>query len=200
MQQQRVLMKKLDTDGVKPPVKTDLDLLLTRIGEQADRQAFTSLFEKVAPRLKSFLRGQKQSESEIEVILQETMLKVWRRASTFDRSKSSAITWIYTVARNVKIDRIRKMSRPEPDPNDPSFVPDSPETGEQVFDRQQRSDILKQAVSLLPEDQRQIIMMSFFEEKPHSEISEELGIPLGTVKSRIRLAFGKIRSELENLK
>ena len=200
MQQQRVLMKKLDADGVKPPVKTDLDLLLTRIGEQADRQAFTSLFEKVAPRLKSFLRGQKQSESEIEVILQETMLKVWRRASTFDRSKSSAITWIYTVARNVKIDRIRKMSRPEPDPNDPSFVPDSPETGEQVFDRQQRSDILKQAVSLLPEDQRQIIMMSFFEEKPHSEISEELGIPLGTVKSRIRLAFGKIRSELENLK
>jgi len=200
MQQQRVLMKKLDADGVKPPVKTDLDLLLTRIGEQADRQAFTSLFEKVAPRLKSFLRGQKQSESEIEVILQETMLKVWRRASTFDRSKSSAITWIYTVARNVKIDRIRKMSRPEPDPNDPSFVPDSPETGEQVVDRQQRSDILKQAVSLLPEDQRQIIMMSFFEEKPHSEISEELGIPLGTVKSRIRLAFGKIRSELENLK
>ena len=125
------------------------------------------------------------------------MLKVWRRASTFDRSKSSAITWIYTVARNVKIDRIRKMSRPEPDPNDPSFVPDSPETGEQLVDRQQRSDILKRAVSLLPEDQRQIIMMSFFEEKPHSEISEELGIPLGTVKSRIRLAFGKIRSELE---
>ncbi|MBO6824857.1 MAG: sigma-70 family RNA polymerase sigma factor [Sneathiella sp.] len=200
MQQQRALMKKLETDEDTPPVKTDLDMLLTRVGEQADRQAFTDLFEKVAPRLKSFLRGQKQAESEIEVILQETMLKVWRRASTFDRSKSSAITWIYTVARNVKIDRLRKMSRPEPDPNDPSFVPAPPETGEQAMDRQQRSDILKRAVSLLPEDQKKIIMLSFFEEKPHSEIAEELGIPLGTVKSRIRLAFGKIRSELESLK
>jgi len=200
MQQQRVLMKKLETDGVKPPVKSELDLLLTRVGEHADRQAFTAVFEKVAPRLKSFLRGQKQPESEIEVILQETMLKVWRRASTFDRSKSSAITWIYTVARNVKIDRLRKMSRPEPDQNDPSFIPAPPETGEQVVDRQQRSEILKRAVSLLPEDQKTIIMMSFFEEKPHAEIAEELGIPLGTVKSRIRLAFGKIRSELENLK
>ena len=200
MQRQIRLMDKPDTIEGQPTTAEELDRLLTRVGELSDRASFRKLFDAVAPRLKSFLRNQIRDDSEIEVVLQETMLKVWRRAETFDRNKSSAITWIYTVARNVKIDRLRKMSRPEPDPNDPSFMPDPIESAEQVVNRQQQSALLKQAVAVLPEGQKEIIILAFFEEKPHSEIAEILDIPLGTVKSRIRLAFGKIRSELERLK
>ncbi len=200
MQRQKTLMDEPEAIDAQPATAEELDQLLSRVGELSDRVSFRKLFDAIAPRLKSFLRNQTKDDSEIEVILQETMLKVWRRAETFDRSKSSAVTWIYTVARNVKIDRLRKMSRPEPDPNDPSFIPAPIENAEQMVSRQQQGELLRKAVSVLPEGQKEIIKLAFFEEMPHSEIAEILGLPLGTVKSRIRLAFGKIRSELERLK
>ena len=124
-------------------------------------------------------------------------MKVWRKASLFDPSKASASTWVYTIARNVRIDRLRKESRPEPDPNDPCYVPDDPETGEQAVSRKQDRERISKAMAVLPPEQMKIIRMSFFDEKSHGEIAEELDIPLGTVKSRLRLAFGKIRAELE---
>ncbi|MBE7636617.1 sigma-70 family RNA polymerase sigma factor [Sneathiella sp. P13V-1] len=200
MQRLNNLMDEPETIDDQPLTAQELDQLLGQVAESSDQASFRKLFDAIAPRLKSFLRTQTRDDGEIEVILQETMLKVWRRAETFDRNKSSAVTWIYTVARNVKIDRLRKMSRPEPDPNDPSFIPAPVEDAEQMVNRQQQGDLLRKAVSILPEGQKEIIMLAFFEEKPHSEIAEILGVPLGTVKSRIRLAFGKIRNELERLK
>ena len=173
MQRQEKLMDEPVTNDAQPATAEELDQLLAKVGEMSDKASYRKLFDAIAPRLKSFLRNQIRDDGEIEVILQETMLKVWRRAETFDRSKSSAVTWIYTVARNVKIDRLRKMSRPEPDPNDPSFVPDPVESAEQVVDRQQQGELLRKAVSVLPEGQKEIIVLAFFEEN-WNVVAEEL--------------------------
>ena len=178
----------------------DLDQDLMAVAQRQDASAFKRLFDDLAPRLKFFLIKRGMIESAAEDVLQETMLKVWRKAALFDSSKASASTWIYTIARNVKIDRLRKETRPEPDPNDPCYVPDDPETGEQAMSRKQDRERIRKALAVLPPEQMRIITMSFFDEKSHGEIAEELDIPLGTVKSRIRLAFGKIRAELETQK
>ncbi|WP_415236449.1 sigma-70 family RNA polymerase sigma factor [Sneathiella sp.] len=177
----------------------DLNEDLTAIAHFQDQKAYHRLFHSIAPRLKSFLLSQGVMENNAEEILQETMLKVWQKARLFDSSKASASTWIYTIARNVKIDRIRKDLRPEPDPHDPSYIPDSPETGEQSISRKQEGNVIRKAVAKLPPEQIRIITMSFYEDKSHAEIAEALNLPLGTVKSRIRLAFGKIRNELDGV-
>ncbi|MEH6525210.1 MAG: sigma-70 family RNA polymerase sigma factor [Sneathiella sp.] len=178
---------------------TDLTQDLMAIAASQDQGAYRRLFHEITPRLKSFLMGQGTVEPVAEEILQETMLKVWQKARQFDGSKASASTWIYTIARNAKIDRFRKEARPMPDPNDPSYIQDPPETGEQSVAKKQESNHIREAIATLPSDQLRIITMSFYEEKSHAEISEELELPLGTVKSRIRLAFGKIRNELKDM-
>ncbi|MBO0333318.1 sigma-70 family RNA polymerase sigma factor [Sneathiella sp. CAU 1612] len=177
----------------------DLDRDLTAVGLDQDATAFRRLFANLAPRLKFFLIKGGMIESAAEDVMQETMMKVWRKAEMYDSSKASASTWIYSIARNVKIDRLRKEHRPEPDPEDPCFVAEDPETGEQAVSRKQDRERIQKAMALLPPEQMTIIKMSFFEERSHGEIAEMLEIPLGTVKSRIRLAFGKIRAELEDL-
>ncbi|MAZ04326.1 MAG: RNA polymerase subunit sigma [Sneathiella sp.] len=179
------------------PKETDLDRALEAVAKNGDSLAFKRLFADLAPRVKYFLISRGLAESAAEDVLQETMMKVWRKASLFDPSKASASTWVYTIARNAKIDRLRKESRPEPDPDDPCYVPDDPETGEQAVSRKQDRERIRKAMAVLPPEQMKIIRMSFFEEKSHGEIAEELDLPLGTVKSRLRLAFGKIRAELE---
>lgn len=179
----------------RSPDQLNLDLAL--VGDASDRDAFRRIFTAMAPKLKAFLINTGQSPQEAEEILQDTMLKVWRKAALFDRSKSAGSTWIYSIAKNARIDRIRKETKPAPDPDDPSFVQDPPETGEQSLNRRQDQNRIQLAMSVLPSEQIKIINMSFFEDKSHAEISEELNLPLGTVKSRIRLAFGKIRAELE---
>ncbi|WP_169570031.1 sigma-70 family RNA polymerase sigma factor [Sneathiella limimaris] len=175
----------------------DLNVDLVRVAEHADRAAYRRIFLHMAPKVKTFLLKSGLSPAECEEVLQDTMMKVWRKAALFDRSKSAASTWIYSIARNARIDRIRKEYRPLPDPEDPSFVPDPPETGEEAVSREQNREMIQEALSSLPSEQIEIITMSFFEEKSHAEISEALNLPLGTVKSRIRLAFGKIRARLE---
>ena len=166
------------------PKEIDLDRDLEAVAKNGDSLAFKRLFADLAPRLKYFLIKRGLAESAAEDVL-------------FDPSKASASTWVYTIARNVRIDRLRKESRPEPDPNDPCYVPDDPETGEQAVSRKQDRERISKAMAVLPPEQMKIIRMSFFDEKSHGEIAEELDIPLGTVKSRLRLAFGKIRAELE---
>ncbi len=165
------------------------------MADAQDRSAFAALFEHFAPRINAFLQRQGSDPAQAEEVVQETMVNVWRKASLFDPARASASTWVFTIARNLRIDMIRKASRPEPDMMDPAFVPDADPPPEEIIVRNQTAGRLKDAVAKLPQAQQDVLRLAFFEEKAHPQVAEELDIPLGTVKSRIRLAFKSIRSE-----
>ena len=124
---------------------------------------------------------------------------VWRKASQFDPAKASASTWIFTIARNARIDAFRREKRPEYDPEDPALVPDALEAPDEPISREQSAAQLANAMQRLSEPERAVLHLSFFEDLSHGMIAERLGIPLGTVKSRMRLAFGKLRAALSEL-
>ena len=125
---------------------------------------------------------------------QEVMATVWRKAHLFDPSRASASTWIFTIARNKKIDAIRKQNRPEPEQlyPDQDYEPDQ----ESVVELQQETERLTLALGELPEKQRVLVEKAYLGELSHSEIAEITGLPLGTIKSRIRLALEKLRHSM----
>ncbi|MBO6519807.1 MAG: sigma-70 family RNA polymerase sigma factor [Rhodospirillales bacterium] len=166
---------------------------MQRVAEDADRQAFELLFRHFAPRVKAYMLKLGTAESLADELAQETLLTVWRKAPQFDRSKASPSTWIFTIARNLRIDAFRKISRPELDPNDPALVPDPEEPQDDRVNRLQRADVIREAMRTLNDDQAAVVRLSFFEDMSHSAIAEQLDLPLGTVKSRLRLAFARIR-------
>jgi len=173
-----------------------MNSLIVKIAQHQDRAAFERLFKHFAPRVKAFMLGQSTPSQMAEEIVQETFVKVWRKAILFDSEKASASTWIFTIARNLRIDHLRKENRPEPDINDPTF---QPEPAPQAFDsiaRFQDAARLNKSMEALPEEQKAVLRLAFFEDKSHPEVAEDLGLPLGTVKSRIRLALKRLRSEL----
>jgi RNA polymerase sigma factor (sigma-70 family) len=172
--------------------------LIERVALDSDRAAFVELFRHFAPRVKSYLRGMKADEGLAEDLTQEVMLTVWRRAKQYDARQASLSTWIFTIARNRRIDAVRREKRPEIDPNDPALVPDGEEAPEELVSRQQQNAALREAIVGLPSEQAQLLRLSYFEEKSHAEIAGELDLPLGTVKSRLRLAIGKLRGILED--
>ena len=179
--------------------RSELDELLTRVGRYKDKTAFATLFSYFAPRIKSFLLRLGTDMSTAEELSQEAMIMVWRRAETFDPSQAGASTWIFTIARNKRIDRLRKDGRPLPDMLDPAMMPEQPETGLDAVNRNEEEDKLRQAMKKLPEEQAKMIFAAYYEEKSHREIAEESGLPLGTVKSRIRLALTRLRANLDEV-
>ncbi len=170
--------------------------LLSAVAIDRDRAAFRSLFEFYAPRVKAFVQSRGTDPGMAEEVTQETMVRVWQKATQFDPAKASASTWVFTIARNVRIDMLRKSSRPSPDMNDPSLVPEPDIEVLQKISLEQEARQLRKTLSGLPDEQRKVLHLAFFEDKPHAEVANELGIPLGTVKSRIRLALKRIRSDL----
>lgn len=170
--------------------------LLAAVAENRDRAAFRTVFDHFAPRLKAFMYRQGTDPGMAEEIVQETMVNVWRKAAQFDPSRASVATWIFTIARNLRIDLLRKANRPVPDANDPALVPDPEPLGHEIIGLKREASRLNKAVAELPPEQLAVLKLAYFEEKAHAQVAEELGIPLGTVKSRIRLAFKRIRSEL----
>ena len=179
--------------------RAELDELLVRVGRSKDKSAFAALFAYFAPRIKSFLLRLGTDMSTAEELAQEAMIMVWRRAETFDPAQAGASTWIFTIARNKRIDRLRKDGRPLPDLLDPAMAPEQPETGLDSVNRIQEEDRLRQAMKKLPEEQAKMIFAAYYEEKSHREISDESGLPLGTVKSRIRLALTRLRANLDEV-
>ena len=131
-----------------------------------------------------------------EELMQETMMMIWNKASLFDPVRGSASSWIFTIARNVRIDAHRKSRRPEFDPNDPAFIPEEMDHADKTVENDQDADRLREALVKLPVDQAELLRLSFYEEISHSSIAERLNLPLGTVKSRIRLAFSRLRDML----
>jgi RNA polymerase sigma-70 factor (ECF subfamily) len=184
------LMNRSDADSER------LNALVAAVGHARDTAAFKDLFDHFAPRVKGYLMRLGARNGLAEDLAQEAMLTVWRKASLFDPEKASASTWIFTIARNLRIDAIRKERRPEIDPEDPALQPEGERTADELLDWAKAEDRLHAALSDLPREQSQIIELSFLAEKPHSLIASELGLPLGTVKSRIRLAMARLRLAL----
>lgn len=161
-----------------------------------DKASFVTLFRHFAPRVKSYMLRLGSDDSQAEELAQETMAMVWRKAGQYDPARAAASTWIFTIARNLRIDAFRRANRPELDPEDPALVPDAPPQGDAVVEQKQNAERVRAALAALPDEQRQVLHMSFFDDKTHSEIAAALDLPLGTVKSRIRLAFGRVKASI----
>ncbi len=172
------------------------EALLVRIAAAGDRQAFAELFGRFAGRIKAFLIKSGATPDAAEDVTQDVMVSVWRKAASFDASKAGAATWIYTIARNRRIDVIRRQKRPEPDPHDPLFQPEPEASAEQRIAVTRRDEQVRAALSSLSPDQREVVQLAFFSGLSHGEIAERLDTPLGTVKSRLRLSFARLRAEL----
>jgi RNA polymerase sigma-70 factor (ECF subfamily) len=173
---------------------------LQRIAERGDVEAFRKLFQAYAPRVKAYMMRQGADANTAEELAQETMLTVWRKAGLYSGDKGSATTWIFTIARNLRIDKLRKemtwVALPEGHEEEASgdALPD------EVISERERKGRVQQALSGLPSDQLEVVSLSYIEGLSHSEIAGRLGLPLGTVKSRMRLAYQKIRELVEDLK
>ena len=165
--------------------------LMERVRDQEDRVAFAALFQHFAPRVKSFLMKSGAAESLAEECTQDVMATLWTKAQMFDPTRASVSTWIFTIARNKKIDAMRKLRRPEPEdlPWGPEAEPDQAD----ALVLRQECDRLKEAIKELPEKQRELIQQAYFGDLSQSEIAEITGLPLGTIKSRIRLALERLR-------
>ena len=171
--------------------------LLDRVGRQRDGDAFRALFDHFAPRVRSFLINRRVAPAQADDMTQDVMLAIWRRASSYDPRKASAATWIYTIARNVHIDHYRKTMRAlKVDENDPQFQPPEHPLPDDLYERSEASDSVAGAMAELPEDQKEVLRLAFTEGLSHSEIADRLSVPLGTVKSRVRLAMNKLRQGL----
>ena len=187
------------TEPPEPPAPPSPEELMAAVAERRDRQAFAALFELFGPRVKSYLMRQGAERAAAEDLVQDVMLTVWHRAPQFDASKASFSTWVFTIARNRRIDKLRRARRPEIDPDDPVLVREPEDAPDKVVETTQKNEKLHAAIKALPEEQERLLRLVYFEDKSHSVIAEELAIPLGTVKSRLRLAMSKLRAALETM-
>lgn len=179
------------------PSDAALSEMLRAVGVARDRGAFQALFRHFAPRLKAYMRRLGADDGTAEDLVQETMLTVWNRAGSFDPSLSGAGTWLFTIARNKRIDRIRRARRPDLDAEDPSLVPVPDPPADKVVELAQESERLRAELVHLPPEQAEILRLAFYEDRSQSMIAESLGLPLGTVKSRMRLAIARLRKVIE---
>lgn len=170
--------------------------LLLQVGRWRDVYAFEALFRHFGPRIKAYMAKIDRNRS--EELMQETMMTVWRKASLFDASRGVAASWIFTIARNQRIDTLRRDRRAEIDPDDPALVPETPVAADQALDNRQNAQLMRQALAELPSEQLQVLELAFYQEQSQSQIATRLALPLGTVKSRMRLGFAKLRAALGN--
>lgn len=171
--------------------------LLACVGRDRDVEAFETIFKHYGPKVRAYMAKLARDGQAAEELMQETMLAVWNKAAQFDPARGNVSSWIFTIARNQRIDAFRRAKRPVFDPSDPAFVPDDVPPADVEFEGRQEADRLRRAMETLPPEQLELLKMSFYREASHSTIAAELGLPMGTVKSRIRLAFAKLRAALE---
>lgn len=190
-----VLVRSARGDAVEQKIKdTDWAEKVAAIATRQDRAAFAEVFRHFAPRVKAFLIKSGADETLAEECMQDVMTTLWRKSGLYDPGRASVSTWIFTIARNRRIDLVRKMARPEPEdlPWGPEAEPDQAD----VLALRQDTERLAGALKELPEKQRVLIERAYFGDMTHSEIAEETGLPLGTIKSRIRLALERLRHNM----
>ncbi len=187
----RVMSESLVRDAVS------YEELIVAVGSLRDRSAFARLFAHFAPRIKAYLMRTGTDGAAADDLTQEVMLLVWRKAERFDPRRANAATWIFTIARNKRIDGYRRDRDFGLDPDDPAFQPAPEPAADLRLEAAERDARLGAAIGLLPDDQSALLKLAFYEGKSHSVIAEEAGLPLGTVKSRLRLALARLRGRLE---
>jgi RNA polymerase sigma-70 factor (ECF subfamily) len=170
--------------------------LLVAVAERQDRDAFGELFAYYAPRVKSYLLRLGADGALAEEISQDVMVTVWRKAALFDRAQASVSTWIFRIARNRRIDLFRRSKRPDLDPEEEMILPSGVDAPDARIEAMENEARVRAAMKELPEEQILLLKLAFYEGLSHSEIAARLGAPLGTVKSRIRLAFAKMKVRL----
>ena len=173
------------------------DRLIEAVALRRDREAFARLFSHFAPRLKAWLIRSGATPGAAEDFAQDAMLTVWRKADLFDASKARAATWIFTIARNRRLDMLRRDARPLPTP-EIDLIGEEPPRPDVILSMSQDAERVRDALSRLKPDQIEVLRLAFFLDSPHSEIARRLDLPLGTVKSRIRNAMIKLRLLLES--
>ena len=177
--------------------ENDLGNYLRDIGENQDRIAVSNIFKHFAPTLKSLLVKPGWTQVQAEEIIQEVMIAVWTKSSMYDKSKSSVSTWIYTIAKNKRIDKIRKETRHNTVESDESLEIPVPSVQEEQLLSSEVTEKIHHSLQFLPKEQAELLKLSYFYEKTHSDIAKDLSLPLGTVKSRIRLALSKMKNLVE---
>ncbi|HMB48329.1 MAG TPA: sigma-70 family RNA polymerase sigma factor [Afifellaceae bacterium] len=172
--------------------------LIARIAANRDRDAFRALFEHFGPRVKALMVKAGADHAMAEDLVQDVMMTVWRKVELYTPQRGAVGTWIYTIARNARIDRLRRhSSRPYEDLDGLELPSDEP-SGEDELQASQQAEQVGEALAELPDEQRRIIELAFIQDKSQSEIADQLALPLGTVKSRMRLAYQKLKARLEH--
>jgi RNA polymerase sigma factor (sigma-70 family) len=174
--------------------ETDWSALMLAVRDRSDRAAFAALFRHFAPRVKSYLMKSGATAAKAEECAQDVMTTLWQKAALFDPERAAVSTWVFTIARNRMIDMVRRDRRPDPEPA-PWDREEEPDQAE-VYAAAEESRMLSAALAELPEKQRALIQRAFYGDLSHSEIATETGLPLGTIKSRIRLALDRLRARL----
>ncbi len=185
-----VTPQEMTAEERRKQVRDEWSTCLMALAENRDRSDFARLFAYFAPRVKAYILRLGMPDATAEEVTQEALLLVWRKAHLFNADKASASTWIFTLARNQSIDRMRRDKMPlyELPEEEPDL--DQRDMGEHSIIAQR----MKAAIATLPESQAQVLHLTYYEGKSHSEIAGQLGIPLGSVKSRLRLAFSKLKA------
>jgi len=179
------------------PGAAELAADLIAVARQADRQAFARLFRHFGPRVKGYLLRLGADDAAAEDLMQEVMLTVWRRAPTYDPRIAGVSTWVFTIARNRRIDALRRAPRLPDDIDDPALRPATAPAPDAVAAAQQWEQKMAAAITALPAEQAEMLRLAYFDDRSHSDIAAALNIPLGTVKSRLRLAIARLRAVFE---
>lgn len=188
----------LENATVQDVTGREMTLALLAVRDHRDRAAFARLFDHFGPRLKAMLLRRGLRDGSADDVVQEVMLAVWQKAAQFDPHRAEASAWIYRIARNRHIDLTRR--RPPPQPEEFEDLPGTDPDAEQILALEQEAGILRAALSRLTPEQGRAIEQAFIDDLPHSRISQLTGLPLGTIKSRIRLGLDRLRHELKDLK
>lgn len=184
-----------DLSEIPSQTLSDQTVWMLAVRDDRDKQAFAQLFDFFAPRLKGFIMRSGVSSAEAEDIVQDVMLSVWRKAASFDPHRAQVSSWVYQIARNRQVDVLRKTRRPVPEELKQETTTEVDSV--QIIALEQEASKLRDALSTLSEDQREMVEKAYLGELSHSEIQAETGLPLGTIKSRIRLGLERLRHELK---
>ena len=178
--------------------KAQLSSWLQQIAKARDKQAFSAVFSWFAPKIKRFGIKQFSSEATANELIQTTLSNVWRKAHLYNPDKGAATTWVYSIMRNAAFDIQRKIHSQREDQLSDDIWPmvESSTVTDQVFTDHLALKQLQSLLQLLPANQKQVVEAVYFQELSHEQLAKQLGVPLGTVKSRLRLAMAKLKQQL----